>query len=152
MKKIRACAIIVNSSNVILLWRKIKGKEYFVFPGGGKEINETLEEAVVREAFEETSLKIKVEKLLYRLIDENNEHNFYLCSYLSGQPKLGLHNEFLESSEENKYEPMWKNINELVNLLVFPLEVRDWFIEDYKNNFVQTPREQTIEIEKRRKK
>jgi len=151
MKKIRACAIVVNKGNVLLLWRKIKGKEYFVFPGGGKEINETLDEAVAREVFEETSIVVKVEKPLYKLIDENNEHNFYLCLYLSGEPKLGLYNEFLDLSEENKYEPMWKNINELTDLSVFPLEVRDWFITDYKNNFIQTPREQTIEIEQRRK-
>ena len=151
MKKIRACAIVVNKGNALLLWRKIKEKEYFVFPGGGKEINETLDEAVVREAFEETSIVVKVEKPLYKLIDENNEHNFYLCSYLSGESKLGLYNEFLDSSEENKYKPMWKNINELTDLPVFPLEVRDWFIEDYKNNFIQTPREQTIGIEQRRK-
>ena len=152
MKKIRACAIIINIDKVMLLWRKINGKAYFVFPGGGKELNETLEEAVVREAFEETSIKVMVDKLLYKIIDENNEHNFYLCSYISGEPKLGIFNEHLDKSETNQYEPMWKNIEEITNLQILPLEARDWFINDYKNNFVDTPREQTILINDRRKK
>lgn len=151
MKKIRACAIIINRNKVILLWRKINEKSYFVFPGGGKEPNETLEEAVAREAFEETSIKVTVNKLLYKIIDENNEHNFYLCSYISGEPELGMFNELLDKSETNQYEPMWKNIEEVSALQVLPLEVRDWFINDYKNNFVGTPREQTILINDRRK-
>ncbi|MFA5934754.1 MAG: NUDIX domain-containing protein [Candidatus Paceibacterota bacterium] len=151
MKKIRACAIIIKEDQVILLWRKINNNSYFVFPGGGKESNETLEEAVIREAFEETSIKVKIDRFLYKLIDENSEHNFYLCSYISGEPKLGTYNEHLETSENNQYKPMWKGIDEMSNLPILPLEVRDWFIKDYKNNFAGVPREETILINDRRK-
>lgn len=151
MKKIRACSIIVHEEKVLLLWRNINDKEYFVFPGGGKEEGETLEEATVREALEETSISVNVDKLLYRLIDENNEHNFYLCSYVSGEPKLGNANELEISSDSNQYKPMWVDIRELPSTSLLPLEIRDRFIEDYQNNFINTPREETINFEDRRR-
>jgi ADP-ribose pyrophosphatase YjhB (NUDIX family) len=151
MKKIRACAVVIKSDKVLLLWRKRNNNEYFVFPGGGKEQNETLEEAVEREVFEEASIKVRVNKLLYKLIDENNEQNFYLCSYVSGEPKLGIYNEHSEISENNQYEPAWKDINKIDRLSILPLEVRDWFIDDYKNSFINTPREKMILINDRRK-
>lgn len=151
MKRTRACAITVKEDKVCLLWRKVNGNAYFVFPGGGKENNETVEEAVAREAFEESSLVVKAEKLLYKLTDENSEHYFFLCSYVSGEPKLGNGNEFFEASESNQFEPMWKNVSELKTLTIFPLEIRDWLIEDIKDNFIQTPRELNCLVSERRK-
>jgi len=152
MKRIRAGAIIVKGREVLLLQRIIKGNKYYVFPGGKKEDNENIEETAVRESLEETSLKIKSEKLLYKLIDESNEQFFILCSYIDGEPKLSTDShEAMQMNENNQYEPMWKNIENLSNLPLFPIEVRDWFIEDYNSNYINTPREQTILIADRRK-
>ena len=94
MKRIRAVAIIVNNDEVLLMYRINNGKEYYVFPGGSVEEGETVEQAVLREAKEETSLEIKIEKLLYHHIyDDNTEQFFYLCRYISGKPELGDGNE-----------------------------------------------------------
>jgi 8-oxo-dGTP diphosphatase len=134
-KRIRAGVIIIDKDKVVLLWRKFNGNEYFVFPGGGKEEDETLEEAAVREAFEETSLVVKVEKFIYKLSNETNEQNFFLCSYISGEPKLGIGNEADESSESNQYEPMWKSIIEVSSLNLLPIEIKDWFLEDCTRGF-----------------
>ena len=51
-------AIIVNDSKVLLMHRKKEGREYWVFPGGGVEKDETSEQAAKREVLEETSLKV----------------------------------------------------------------------------------------------
>ncbi len=134
------------------MWRKVKNKEYFVFPGGGQEVGETLEETVCRELLEETSIIVSVEKLLYKLTDENTEQNFYLCKYISGEPKLGKGNESIDTNESNQYKPLWRNIEEIASLPVLPLEVRDWFLEDYKNNFSYSVREDFILTTDRRKK
>jgi ADP-ribose pyrophosphatase YjhB (NUDIX family) len=103
----------------------VNGKEFFVFPGGKKEPNETLEEAVVREAKEETSVEVKLEKYFHSFVDDNNDTSFYLCSYISGEPKLGEGNELRVSNMTNQYIPMWKQISELPDLIIRPQELKE---------------------------
>ena len=149
MKRIRAVAIIINDKKVLLMHRIKNGKDYRVFPGGGVENGETVEQAVLREVQEETSLEVKIEKLLYHHIyDDHTEHFFYLCRYVSGEPKLGDGNELREMAESNAnfYNPAWHEIKGLPQLLLYPLEIRDWFIEDAKVNFENTPREATLKV------
>lgn len=51
----RACAIVIDEVNHILLMHRVNnGREYWVFPGGSIEVGETPEEAVLRELKEET--------------------------------------------------------------------------------------------------
>ena len=148
-KRIRAVAIIVNDGKVILMHRISHGKEYYVFPGGGVEDGETVEQAVLREVKEETSLEIKIKKLLYRhILDDNTEQFFYLCKYISGEPKLGDGNEAQDmmKSDVNFYNPVWYEIKELSQLLLYPLEIRDWLIKDIKTNFEKVPRETKIKV------
>lgn len=149
MKRIRAVAIIVNNGEVLLMHRINSGKEYYVFPGGGVENEETVEQAVLREVQEETSLEVKIEKLLYHhILDDNTEQFFYLCHYVSGEPKLGDGNEArdMEKSNVNFYNPIWYEIKGLSQLLLYPLEIRDWLIEDVKMNFENAPREAKMKV------
>ncbi len=142
MKRIRGCAIVVHKEKVLLIRRKRVGvDEYFVFPGGGQEMDESLEQTAVREALEETSLVVSVKKLLYHFTDERSEHNFYLCSYISGEPKLGIGSgESLRASESNRYEPVWENISDIANIPLVPEKVKNWFLKDVQNNFTDCPR------------
>lgn len=151
--KIRAVGILIKNSEVLLIFRKNE-KEYFVFPGGGVEGGETVEEAVVRELKEETTIEVKINKLLYHHIyDNDSEQYFYLCDYISGEPKLS------EDSEEKKkvlkgedfYDPKWIKIEELKNMLVYPLEIRDLLIQDFQKNFINPVNVLTIKVSKLRK-
>lgn len=138
MKKIRAVAILIKKDEVLLIHRKNE-KEYFVFPGGGVEEGETIEQAVIRELMEEMTLEIKINKLLYRHIyDNDTEQYFYLCDYVSGKPKLGEDSEEKKKMLEGKdfYNPLWVKIEKLKNMLIYPLEIKDLLIEDFKNNFI----------------
>ena len=149
MKRIRAVGIIVNNGKVLLMHRVKHDKEYYVFPGGGVEEGETVEQALLREVNEETSLEVKIEKLLYHHIyNSNTEQFFYLCSYISGEPKLGDGNESrtMAQSTANFYNPVWCEIKKLPELLLYPLEIRDWFIADAKTNFQSAPREATLKV------
>ncbi len=152
-KHIRAVAIIIKDNDVLLMWRKNQGKEYYVFPGGGTEENETVEEAVLREVREETTLKVRIEKQLYHhhYINDSDQY-FYLCSYLSGEPTLGEANEKEDMLKDNGnfYQPVWMKIEDLKILLLYPLEIRDWLLEDVKNDFKNTPREASIELKELR--
>ena len=49
-------------------------------------------------------------------------------------------------SGQNLFKPLWASIKELDKLLLYPLEVRDWLIEDYKDDFKRTPRKASLEI------
>lgn len=106
-----------------------------------------VEDAVVREIEEEAGIKSEIVKLLYahNRSDINHEHYFYLCKHISGTPKLGNFNEMQAMKNESQiYKPVWVNIQELPKLLLYPLEIRDWIIEDYKNNFKGAPKTATL--------
>ena len=91
MERIRVAGIIKINGGYTFMHRKnvIKRKdfrEYYTFPGGGLEENETLEEGVKREIKEEFGIKVKVIKKLYEMYSEkfNQREYFFLCEYESG--------------------------------------------------------------------
>lgn len=154
MKRTRAAGIIIENGKIALIRRVKNGKEHYVFPGGGVEDGETVEEAVLREVLEETSLTVKIEKFLYHHIyDNDTDHVFYSCKYVSGIPSLGPGNE-LEEMKRNPsvlYEPVWVAVEKLSGLLLYPLEIRDFLIEDIKLKFENTPKKVSIKISELRR-
>ena len=138
MKKIRAVGILIKNNKILLIHR-IKEKEYFVFPGGKVEEGETIKEAVERELLEETSMKVKVNKLLYHHIyDDNSEQFFYLCDYIKGEPRLSDNSPEKTELEgvDEVFIPKWFDISTLNKMLLYPLEIRDLFLQDYKSGFM----------------
>ena len=59
----RAAGLIINN-NKLLVAKHIDHPVYYII-GGGVEINETSEEAIIREIMEETGLKLDIVKLAY---------------------------------------------------------------------------------------
>ncbi len=147
--RIRALGIVVRGDEVLLIHRNVNNKEYFVFPGGGVEQEETIEQAVAREVYEETGVKVKIEKPLYIVTDENSEHNFYLCSYISGELQREQEETDNVNSADSK-KPSWNKITSLHSVKVLPLEVRDWLVEDFKNNFSNSVRKFDSLVSERR--
>lgn len=96
-----------------------------------------VENAVLRELKEETSIEATIDRFLYRLsyYDDGSEHQFYLCRYVSGEPRLSEDSnekKEMESSEEF-YEPMWVKLSELKNLKIYPPEVPGWILRDFSD-------------------
>ena len=64
-----ARGIVFKDGGIILIHRikekEGKKKEYYVFPGGGIEGEETHNEAVIREVLEETGIIVKPKKEIY---------------------------------------------------------------------------------------
>ncbi len=154
MSKQSAIGIVVTENKILLMHRVNKGHEYYSYAGGGREEGESLEETVVREIEEETTVKIKPNRLIYKVTwDTGDENYFYLCEYISGVPRL---NESSEEYEEMKkglqvYDPQWVDISCLSELLIFPLEVRDLIIADLKTGFKHEVQEVYIKKEERRR-
>ena len=146
----RAAAIVLKDSSVLLMHRINRGKEYWVFPGGGIEHDETPEQAVVRELMEETTLDVAVDRLLYvhRYKDSkigDSTHYFYLCTYKGGDPQLGASEEKEEMDRGDQYyEPVFVDVAKIDTLLLYPLEIRDWLIHDLASGFSSKPREATL--------
>lgn len=141
MRNGRAVAIVIKQDKLLVMFRRNEGKEYFTLPGGGIEPNESAEQATVREIEEETTLKVKVERQLYEHhYDDNSNQYFFLCKYISGQPKLSKNAPERKDSIKNVYKPMWLSLDKIKNTLLYPLEIRDWIIQDLETGFPEQVR------------
>lgn len=140
MGRIRVAGIIPMEDGFALMHRVgvIKRKdyqEYYTFPGGGLEENETLEQGVIREIKEEFGIDVEVVKKLYEINSEkfNQKEYFFLCKYVGGEFGTGDGPEY---NNDPKYIDSGKFIPEIINkedvktLLLLPTEIRDKFVED----------------------
>ena len=144
---IRAGGVCVFNNKILLIHRinldkDKESREYYVIPGGGVNENEKIEDAVIRELKEETNLDVKLGDLFFEMEDKNSKgdnrkHYYYICEYTTGEPKLR------EDSEEAKemkqgirsYNPIWVNLAELENIVLFPKQIKDEIISKFlKNN------------------
>ena len=142
MKRIRVAGKIPMNGGFALMHRLgVKKRKdiqnYYVFPGGGLEENETLEEGTIREIKEEFGINVKVIKKLYEMESErfNQKEYFFLCEYIDGEFGTGDGPEF---SNDPKYIDSGKFIPEIIKkedvekILLLPGEIKEEFIKDIK--------------------
>ncbi|MBP6943185.1 MAG: NUDIX hydrolase [Candidatus Buchananbacteria bacterium] len=145
MSGIRAVGIVIKNSQVLLIHRLNEGSEYWVLPGGGVEPNETVEAAVVRELKEETSLDVSVDRLLYhaRYDQTEDEGFYYLCTSTSTEVQLDpdAPESMTMLEGKQKFAPVWMPLEQVSEIILYPLEIRDQFLEDFKNNFSSVPQD-----------
>lgn len=139
MLRNRAVAIVIHDNKLLAMFRK-NDREYYTFPGGGIEPDETIEQAVIREVMEETSLEVEVEKLAYEVHHDNDDiHYFFLCRYVSGTPDIqpGT-NEYADNIQgEDIHIPEWLPLQNISKTVLYPLEVRDQLIADIEKGFAK---------------
>ncbi|CAM5374844.1 DNA mismatch repair protein MutT [Streptomyces purpurascens] len=78
-------------------------------PGGTVDPGETLEDALVREVFEETKIKVDIERLLYAytnlatLPERQTFQTVFLCRYVGGDVQLDPddHDQFVWATKED---------------------------------------------------
>lgn len=124
----RAALIFINDEGqILLIHRKKQFKEYYVFPGGTVEYEETVEEAALREAKEETSFDIELGPLFFQTSERTNkEHFFFLVKSYSGTLKLG-EPEISQQNEHNQYIFEWKSIQAMRSLQIVPAAIKKQF-------------------------
>jgi 8-oxo-dGTP diphosphatase len=111
MKKITLTVdpiIITKDRKVVLVRRKFYPfKDYWVIPGGKLEHGEILEHACVREAKEETGLKVKITKLVGVYSDPRRDPRghyvsvAFLCKPIGGR----IRKKTRETKEVRKFSP-----------------------------------------------
>ena len=118
-KRVSSRAIIIENDKILVMFRrKIKEgkvKEYYVIPGGGKEENETLEENVKRELFEEMNIKIGILGYLGKYESENTVEHYFHCNIIKGVPRLGGE-EKERMTKDNYYEIRFEKLDDLKKL------------------------------------
>ena len=62
--RIRVGAICCENNSLLLVEHEKDNKRYWLLPGGGMQVGETMKDALVREVMEETSIEIRVNDLL----------------------------------------------------------------------------------------
>lgn len=116
----RAAAIIFQNDCVALIERHRSGLRYFLFPGGGVDAGETLEEAVMREVREELGLIVTVGPLVaevtFSQADPTRRQQFYFLAEAAGGEfgtGQGLEMRGAEPLEHGTYAPVWMPLADL---------------------------------------
>jgi 8-oxo-dGTP diphosphatase len=118
----RAGAIILDNDRVVLIERFRGGNHYFVFPGGTVKKKESVEEAVVREVYEETGLDVVVNRLIAVVRQRDVEEYYYFVDIVSGVFGSGTGKEMTgrAPAERGKYEAVWRRVVDLAELNGLP--------------------------------
>lgn len=133
-KRNRGRAIIISEDKIVSMYREREGRNFYTFPGGGMEENETEEECVKREVLEEFGLIVNPIKKLYTYENKNSIEHFYLAEWVSGEFGSGEGEEYQENRNNGVYIPKLIRIDDIPNLPLMPPEVARAFYEDYINN------------------
>lgn len=125
---------IIKKDNGIILIHRIKfrddgtAREYYVIPGGKMESNETEEETIIREIYEEVGIKIKPIKKIFEFNSDYDDsiQKFYLCEYIDGVVGSGNGPE-LQRIAENKgiFEPLIIKKENVEKINLVPEEIKE---------------------------
>ncbi|WP_203248234.1 NUDIX hydrolase [Sporosarcina beigongshangi] len=119
----RGSSVIIESNKVALIKRVRAGQEYYVFPGGGIEQDESPEQAAIRETFEELGVHVAIKGSL-GIINYNGVQYFFIAEIIGGVFGTGNGEEFGdECRDRGTYEPMWVELEQLLSLDVHPIEI-----------------------------
>ena len=119
MKKNRATAIIIRNGKLLLIHRQKPGRDYYVLPGGGVELEESFEETCIREVKEETGLDVLALRLVSRYITLEKEENYYFTKVTPAEPVLGGA-EAERQSPQDSYTFLWVEAAQLESLNLLP--------------------------------
>lgn len=117
MKEVTA-AIMIKSNKVLIAQRTASETlaGAWEFPGGKIEKNETPEECLQRELYEELNIKTKVKEFFAENIYEYPQGAIHLLAYyvdiISGEITLTVHDEY-----------RWVPVNELLNYKLLPADI-----------------------------
>ena len=112
--KNRAALIIIDDSKILLVHRFKNGEEYYVFPGGGIEEGESVEDAATREAKEETGLDVTISKKIWENKNNDRIEYYFLVDKFSGELATEIGGpEQKTQSADNVYRLEWVVIDKI---------------------------------------
>jgi 8-oxo-dGTP pyrophosphatase MutT (NUDIX family) len=127
----RVAIIIIDDDQILLIHRYKYGREYYIIPGGGVESGESLEQAALREAKEETGLAVVLDRKLWAYTNNGRPEHYFLAARFSGNLGLGGP-ELVEQSAENIYQLEWVRLNDLKALPLLPEFIKEKIIDELR--------------------
>ena len=124
----RAVAVVVRGAKLLVVARRLDGREYAVLPGGGIEPGETPERAAVRELAEECTLDGTAVRRLFDADHGGRPASYVLVDVPEGEPVLGGPEAEAESDDDH-YQPLWATAGELTLLGLLPDGIGDLVAE-----------------------
>ena len=128
----RVCAMIINEGKILAM--KDERSPYYYLPGGRVHLNETVEEAVLREAREELEADIKIDRPLWLnqsffREDVSGERYHELCLYflmdISGSDILSRGESFTISENGKKHRFEWLSFERLRDEYFYPIFLKE---------------------------
>ena len=125
MKKINVAAAIITKDNKYFIAKRNKNKHlggFYEFPGGKQDVNETLQQTVIREIKEELNIHVQVGNKLgeeHYKDDKINVHlHYFFCKIISGDIILNEHEDSVwVSKEEFKNYNFAEGDSDIISLL-----------------------------------
>lgn len=128
-------AVVFNENHEILLVKR-RDVPIWVLPGGGIEVDESPQQAVIREVLEETGLKVGIRRSVaeYSPVNRLANHTFlYECSGIGGDLKTGaesrqvgyfsfdklpspffyIHRDWIEDAKKGHPEVIYKQLDQV---------------------------------------
>ncbi|HET6594843.1 MAG TPA: NUDIX domain-containing protein [Anaerolineales bacterium] len=142
--RIRAGIVLIQDHKVALIERHRAGLDYFVFPGGGVEKGESLEQAAVREAMEELGVEIVLrQKVAEVRVGQTSRHIYFLVEQIGGKFGAGVGEEYTDSDpqspEEGIYIPIWMPIAELLDHQnIYPADVARLVVRSVREGWAES--------------
>jgi 8-oxo-dGTP diphosphatase len=135
---ISARVLLLNARDELLL--VTHPGENFWYTAGGRWIEtETLEESAIREVYEETGLKIKIEKLIYInefISTHREEPRKHLAFFFFARTDLTMPEKWTDPGGEDPIIAKFLSQNEIQKQAeVYPEFIKTDFWRDLKNNF-----------------
>ena len=141
-----AKAIIIQRKMVLLTKNQDTDGYFYLFPGGGQEHGETIQQALIRECMEEVGQQVEIGELLHvrEYIGKNHKHasadfdvhqvEYYFISKIVNEIKSNI-----EPSNPDSHQVgiEWIAINDLPEYRVYPKTLRKYIIKHL--NGVKSP-------------
>jgi 8-oxo-dGTP pyrophosphatase MutT (NUDIX family) len=135
---------LIEEEKVALIERHRAGLHYYVFPGGGVDEGETVEQAAVREALEELGVEVAVGQKVLVAQFEQSRQVYFLAERVGGEFGTGTGEEFTDSDPndptEGVYTPIWVPIADLPRYeKVFPADLAKLVFESGSRGWPSEP-------------
>jgi 8-oxo-dGTP diphosphatase len=143
--RIRAGIILIQEDKVALIERYRAGFHYYIFPGGGVDVGETLEQAALRETKEELGLEVVIKQAVAEVhIGSKSRQVYFLVEQNGGEFGTGLGEEYAAENRDNPqkglYIPMWMPVDELAKRTnVFPAELARLVVKSMQDGWCAEP-------------
>ena len=142
--RIRAGAVLIENDKVALIERIRGGNHYYVFPGGGVDEGETIEEAAIREMEEETVTHSPVSSAIREIYFGLSTQYYFLAERVGGKYGTGTGEEFTDADPDDPtegiYLPIWMPMEELAeHEKVYPADIKELVLQSRRVGWPEEP-------------